>query len=87
MKALSEKKQRLQEQLEALESKNAGQTVQDSWQKELEDWLKQQPMCFTEYDDTITRRFVEKVTVVSAEMIRVKLRGIDVEINREFVIK
>ena len=80
LKALSEEKQRLQEQIEVLESDEATQTVQDSRQKEIEDWLEQHPMCFTEYDDTITRRFVEKITVVDPETIRVKLRGVDVEI-------
>lgn len=37
-------------------------------------------MCFTEYDDMMTRRFVEKITVVDSETVRVKLWGIDIEI-------
>lgn len=80
LKALSEEKQQLQEQIEALESEEATRTIQDSQQKELEDWMDQHPMCFTEFDDTITRRFVEKITVVDPETIRVKLRDVDVEI-------
>lgn len=38
-------------------------------------------MCFTEYDDTLTRRFVERVTVLDAETIQVKIRDTDVEIK------
>lgn len=40
-------------------------------------------MCFTEYDDTLTHRFVEQVTVVDAETIRVKIRGAGIEIERK----
>ena len=81
LKALSEEKQRLQEQTEALEREETTRTIQDSQQKELEDWLEQHPMCFTEYDDMIIRRFVEKVTVVDAETIQVKFRSINAEIS------
>lgn len=81
LKALSEEKQHLQEQIEALENEETTRTIQDSQQKELEDWLEQHPMCFTEYDDMIIRRFVEKVTVVDAETIQVKFRSINAEIS------
>lgn len=39
-------------------------------------------MCFTEYDNTLTRRFVEQVTVVDAGTIQVKIRDTDVEIEQ-----
>ena len=48
----------------------------------LAEWLKQQKSEFTEYDDTITRRYVERITVVDAETIRIKFRYTDVEIDR-----
>ena len=37
---------------------------------------------FAEYDDSITRRYVERITVVDAETIRIKFRYTDVEIDR-----
>ena len=39
-------------------------------------------MMFTEYDDSVTRRLVERITVADAETIRVKLRDTDVEIEQ-----
>ena len=49
----------------------------------MEEWLDRQPLCFTEYDDTLTRRFVEQVTVVDAETIRVKIRDAGIEIEQK----
>lgn len=46
-------------------------------------WLAQQPTVFTEYEDAITRRMIEQITVVDAESIRVKIRDIDVVIERK----
>jgi len=43
----------------------------------LAEWLKQQQTEFTEYDDTITRKYVEKVTVLNAETIRIKFRYVE----------
>ena len=40
-------------------------------------------MMFTEYDDGVTRRLVERVTVVDTETIRVKLRDSEVEIEQK----
>ena len=49
----------------------------------MEEWLDQQPMCLTEYDDTLTRRFMERITVVDAETIQVKIRDVDIVIDEE----
>lgn len=83
LKALSEEKQRLQEEIEALKNEGTAQIVCDSRQKELEDWLNQHPTCFTEYDNMITRRFIEKITVVDSAAIRVKIRDAPVELIGE----
>ena len=50
--------------------------------RELAKWLKKQRSEFTEYDDTITRRYVERITVVDAETIRIRFKYTDVEIGR-----
>ena len=71
------------EQMAALQEKAERQALQASRRRELEEWLGQQPMMFTEYDDTITRRLVERITVMDAETIRVKLKGTDAEIERK----
>ena len=49
----------------------------------MEDFLAQQPMKFVEYDDTVTRRLVEQITVVNVETIRVTIRDTAVEIEQK----
>ena len=81
--ALTDAKQSVLDQIAAYQQNEEQQAAQASRQREMEEWLEQQPMCFTEYDDTLTRRFVEQVTVVDAETIRVKIRDTDVEIKQQ----
>lgn len=81
LKALAEEKHDLLEQIKALQQEAERQALQASRRQELEEWLDRQPMVFTEYDDTVTHRLVERVIVVDRENIRVKLRETDVEIN------
>ena len=56
--------------------------MQASRAAELEEFLTPQPMKFVGYDDTLTRRLVERITVVDAETIRVKIRDAAVEIEQ-----
>ena len=83
LKILAEEKQSIMEQMAALQKKAERQTLQASRRRELEEWLGRQPMMFTEYDDGVTRRLVERITVVDAETIRVKLKDTDVEIEQK----
>ncbi len=83
LKALTEEKQSLLGRIEALEKDETQQALRASRQKEMEEWLKDQTLCFTEYDDVITRRFIETITVVDAETIRVKIRDADVVIEQK----
>ena len=82
LKVLADEKQYLLEQIGALQQETERQALQASRRKELEEWLAQQPMALTEYDDGVTRRLAERITVVDAETIRVKLRDTDVEIEQ-----
>lgn len=59
------------------------QAIQASRRREMEEWLDQNPMCLTEYDDNLTRRFVERITVVDAVTIQVKTRDADIVINKK----
>ena len=83
LKALSDEKQNLLDQIQALEKDGTQQALQASRQQEIKDWLENQPLCFTEYDDTITRKFVEKITVEDAETLLVKIRDIDVVVEQK----
>ena len=42
-------------------------------------------MRLTEYDDTLTRKFVEQVTAIDAETIQVKIKDANVAISRKLL--
>ena len=81
LEMVTAEKQSVLDQIAACQQDAEQQAAQASRQREMEEWLDQQPMCFTEYDDTLTRRFVERITVVDAETIQVKIRDADVVID------
>ena len=83
LKTLAEEKQDILDQIAAHQQDEEQQAIQASRRREMEEWLDQQPMCFTEYDDTLTRRFVERITVVDAKTIQVKIKDVDIVINEE----
>ena len=83
LKTLAEEKQDILDQIAAHQQDEEQQAIQVSKRREMEEWLDQQPMCLTEYDDTLTRRFVERITVVDAETIQVKIRDVDIVIDEE----
>ncbi len=83
LETVTAEKQSVLDQIAACQQDEEQQAAQASRQREMEEWLDQQPMCFTEYDDTLTRRFVERITVVDVETIQVKIRDIDVVIEQK----
>ena len=80
---LSNEKQSILEQIAQLQQDEEQQALQASRMEELRAWLAQQPAEFTEYEDAVTRMMIEQITVVDAETIRVKIRDIDVVIERK----
>ncbi len=52
-------------------------------QREMKGWPEQRWTQVAEYDDTLTRKFVERIVVVDAEIIQVKIKNIDVVITRK----
>ena len=83
MKAVAEEKQGLLEQMTAFQQEAERQLLQASRRREMEAWLAQQPDVLTEYDDGVTRRLVERITVVDGDTIRVKLKDVDMEIEQK----
>ena len=83
LKTLAEEKQDILDQIAAHQQDEEQQAIQASRRRKMEEWLDQQPMCLTEYDDTLTRRFMERITVVDAETIQVKIRDVDIVIDEE----
>jgi hypothetical protein len=83
LKTLAEEKQDILGKIAACQQDEEQRAVHASRQREMEEWLDQQPMHFTEYEDTLVRKFVERITVVDAETIQVKIRDTDVEIKQQ----
>ncbi len=83
LKALAEEKQDILDQIATLQEDELQQALQASRQRELDEWLAQRPMRLTDYDDSITRRLVERITVVDGETIRVKLKNVSMEIEQK----
>ena len=81
LEAVTVEKQSVLDQIAACQEDEEQQAAQASRRQEMEAWLDRQPMCFTEYDDTLIRRFVEQITVVDNETIQVKIRDTDVVID------
>ena len=83
LETVTAEKQSVLDQVAACQQDEEQQATQASRQREMEEWLDRQPMCFTEYDDTLTRRFVERITVVDTKTIQVKIKDVDIVINEE----
>ena len=83
LKALAEEKQNLLEQIRALQEEAERQALQTSRQQKLEEWLGQQPMLLTKYNDGVARKLVERITMVDTETIRVKLKDTNVELDQK----
>lgn len=84
LKAISKEKQILQDQIEEQKKVGSSQSVQESRTEVMAKFLAQQPMKFTEYDDTLTRRLVEQITVVDPETIRIKIKDSEVVLEQKF---
>ncbi|MBQ9493303.1 MAG: hypothetical protein IJR54_06150, partial [Oscillibacter sp.] len=84
LRDLGAARQRVQEQIEELQKAETKQSNQSARLRELADWLEKQPKELTEYDDAVTRRVVEKITVVNADTIRMRIRDSAAEIEARF---
>jgi hypothetical protein len=83
LKTLAEEKQDILNKIAACQQDEEQRAVHASRQREMEEWLDQQPLQFTEYEDTLVRKFLERITVVDAETIQVKIRETDIEIKQQ----
>lgn len=74
LKAVTEEKDQLGRQIESLQADSEQQAADQKRAKELEAWLAQHPAGFSEYSDALTRKFIEKITVLDKETVRVRFR-------------
>lgn len=85
LKKVKEEKQQLAEWIKTLENEGIYNANKQSRMKEVKDWLDKQEVGFREYDDVITRKMIERIEVVDAETIKVKIRDVEVEIEQKLV--
>ena len=81
LQKLTEEKKRLAEREEALQKEEQREASRRAKQRELREWMEQQPAQFTAYDDAIARKAVEKITVVSADAILISVQDTEDEIR------
>ena len=81
LRELTEEKKGLTEREEALQKEEQRKACRRAKQKELLEWMQAQPARFTEYDDAVTRKAAEKVTVVNESVILIKIRDTEDEIR------
>ena len=81
--ALTGEKQAVMDQIEQLQQAQTQQAAQASRMEAQREWLAHQMTVFTEYEDEVTRRMVDRITVVDKETVRIKIRDVDVEIERK----
>lgn len=85
LKKMTEEKQQLQDWIKTMENEGEHNACKRSRLNEMKGWLDEQPVGFTEYDDIITRRMIERIEVVDAETIKVKIRDMEVVIEQKMV--
>ena len=85
LKKVKEEKQQLAEWIKTLENEGIYNANKQSRMKEVKDWLDEQEVGFREYDDVITRKMIERIEVMDAETIKVKIRDVEVEIEQKLV--
>ena len=66
LEMVTSEKQDILDRMQALEEDESQRDLRASRQREMEEWLEHQELRFTEDEDSVTRRFVERITVMNA---------------------
>ena len=82
LKAITEEKEDILRQLGTLLQADERQVGQAARMERLREFVEQRETKFAVYDDTITRKFVEQITVLDAETIRIKFRYPGLEVDK-----
>jgi len=82
LKELADEKQALTDAISAAKADALRKANQESRVEEFREFIAQNSQGFTQYDDEVVRKMVERITVIDAETILVRLRDSDVEIEQ-----
>ena len=82
LKELVDEKQALTDAISAAKGAAIRKANQESRMDALTEFMRQNSQGFTQYDDEVVRKMVDRITVIDSETIRVKLRDSDVEMEQ-----
>lgn len=82
LKELADEKQALTDAISAAKADALRKANQETRVEGFREFIAQNSQGFTQYDDEVVRKLVERITVIDAETIRVRLRDSDVEIEQ-----
>ena len=82
LKETADEKQSLTDAITAAKAAAARSVGQTNRRKELVEFMGRNSGGFTQYDDEVVRKMVDRITVVDSETIRVKLRDSELEIEQ-----
>jgi len=83
LKSLMEEKLSVQKQIDVLRQTEDGLENQASYLQEIRAVLEEFPMELAEFDDVQIRRWIDQITVVSAEKIKIRLRDTRIELEQD----
>ena len=83
LKSLMEEKLSIQKQIDILRQGENGLENQALCLQEMRAVLKELPTELAEFDDVQIRRWTDQITVVSAEKIRIRIRGTRIELEQD----
>ena len=81
LREVTEEKKRLAEREEALQKEEERKARRSAKRRELREWMGRQPARFAAYDDAVTRKAAEKITVLNEDTILIKIRDTENEIR------
>ena len=82
LREIAEERESILHRLGSLRQVDERQVVQAAQMERLREFVEQRETKFAVYDDAITRKFVEQITVLDAETIRIKFRYLGLEVDK-----
>ena len=82
LREIAEERESILHQLGSLRQADERQAGQAARMNSLQEFVEQRETKFAVYDDAITRKFVEQITVLDAETIRIKFRYSGLEVDK-----
>ena len=82
LREIAEERESILHQLGSLRQADERQAGQAARMERLREFAEQRGTKFAVYDDAITRKFVEQITVLNAETIRIKFRYSRLEVDK-----